>query len=54
MPFAKKYPQSGDTTHIRVPKVYAELILELMITLDSRFSVEKGRHLLKKYIHNLT
>jgi hypothetical protein len=54
MVFTKKFPQSGETTHIRVPKVYAELILELMITFDKRFDVEKGKHLLKKFIHNLT
>ena len=54
MPFTKKFPQSGETTHIRVPKCYAELIEELMITLDERFDVEKGKHLLKKFIHNLT
>jgi hypothetical protein len=54
MPFTKKFPQSGETTHIRVPKVYAELIEELMVTLDARFDVEKGKHFLKKFIHNLT
>jgi hypothetical protein len=54
MPFTKKFPQSGETTHIRVPKCYAELILELMVTLDNRFDVDKGKHLLKKFIHNLT
>jgi hypothetical protein len=54
MPFTKKYPQSGETTHIRVPKVYAELIEELMVLMDSRFDINKGKHLLKKFIHNLT
>jgi hypothetical protein len=54
MVFTKKFPQSGETTHIRVPKVYADLILELMVTFDKRFDVEKGKHLLKKFIHNLT
>jgi hypothetical protein len=54
MPFTKKFPQSGETIHIRVPKCYAELIEELMVTLDARFDVEKGKHFLKKFIHNLT
>lgn len=54
MPFVKKFPKSGETKHIRVPKCYAELIEELMVTLDARFEVEKGKHLLKKFIHNLT
>ena len=54
MPFTKKFPQSGETTHIRVPKCYADLILELMVTFDNRFGVDKGKHLLKKFIHNLT
>jgi hypothetical protein len=54
MPFTKKFPQSGETTHIRVPACYAELIEELMVLMDSKFDVDKGKHLLKKFIHNLT
>jgi len=54
MPFEKKFKNSGDTKHIRVPIAYVDLILELMVTLDNRFDVDKGKHLLKKFIHNLT
>ena len=54
MPFTKKYPRSGDTKHIRVPKVYADLVLELMELYDKRFEVDKGKHLLRKYINNLS
>ena len=52
MPFVKKFPNTGDTKHIRVPKVYAEEILELMEIFDSKFSPEQGLHLLKKYKSN--
>ena len=54
MPFTKKFPKSGETKHIRVPVVYADLVLELMELFERRFDVEKGKHLLKKYINNLS
>jgi hypothetical protein len=54
MPFTKKFPKSGDTTHIRVPKVYADLVLELMVLLDQKFEIDKGTHLLRKFINNLS
>jgi len=54
MPFIKKFPRSGDTKHIRVPEVYADLVIELMELYDKKFDVEKGRHFLKKYINNLS
>jgi hypothetical protein len=54
MPFTKKFPRSGETKHIRVPKVYADLVLELMELYDKRFEVDKGKHLLRKHINNLT
>lgn len=54
MPFAKKYPNSGDTKHVRVPVVYADLVLDLMTVLDTNYDSEKGKHLLRKYINNLT
>jgi hypothetical protein len=54
MPFTKKFPNSGETKHIRVPIVYADLVMELMELLERRFDVEKGRHLLRKYINNLS
>jgi len=54
MPFTKKFPNAGETTHIRVPKVYSQLILELMELMDRRFDNEKGKHLLRKFISNLT
>jgi len=54
MPFTKKFPNSGETKHIRVPVVYADLVLELMELFESKFESEKGKHLLKKYISNLS
>lgn len=54
MPFVKKFPKSGGTKHIRVPLVYADLVLELMELLESKYDVDKGKHLLKKYIDNLS
>ena len=37
MPFEKKFKNAGDTKHIRVPIVYAELIEELMVIFDKKF-----------------
>ena len=54
MPFTKKYPNSGETAHIRVPAIYSELILDLMEIMDKRFDADKGKHILRKFIHNLT
>ncbi len=54
MPFTKKFPRSGETKHIRVPAVYADLVLKLMELFDSKFDVNKGQHLLRKYINNLS
>jgi hypothetical protein len=54
MPFSKKFPNSGETKHIRVPVVYADLVLELMELFENRFEPDKGKHLLKKYISNLS
>ena len=54
MPFTKKFPKSGETKHIRVPVVYADLVLELMELFENRFEPEKGTHLLRKYINNLS
>jgi hypothetical protein len=54
MPFIKKFSNSGDTVSVRVPQVYAELVKDLMVILDKNFDVEKGTHLLRKFIHNLT
>ena len=54
MPFTKKCPQSGETKHIRVPVVYADIVLELMELLENKYNVEKGTHLLRKYISNIS
>lgn len=53
MPFSKKFPKSGETKHIRVPAVYADLVKELMEVFDKKFDPERGQHFLKKYISNL-
>lgn len=54
MPFTKKFKNAGDTKHIRIPIVYAELIEELMLVLDQKYDIDKGQHLLRKYISNLS
>jgi hypothetical protein len=55
MVFQPKYKNTGnDTKLIRVPVVYADLIEELMIIYDARFDTQKGLHLLRKYISNLS
>ena len=50
--FVKKFPNSGETTHIRVPTVYKEVIEKLMNIFDKKFSPEQGVHLLHKFINN--
>jgi len=50
MPFEKKFKNAGDTKHIRVPIVYAELIEELMIIFDKKFDNKKGKHILRIFI----
>lgn len=50
MPFEKKFKNAGDTKHIRVPIVYAELIEELMIIFDKKFDNNKGKHILRIFI----
>ena len=54
MVFQPKYKNSGDTKLIRVPIVYAELVEELLKVYDNRFDIQKGVHLLRKYISNLS
>ena len=56
MPFKKKFPHSGNTKHIRVPQCYSDLIVQLALTMDTKFQkdVNKGRHILTKFIHNLS
>lgn len=50
--FVKKFPNSGDTTHIRIPSAYKDVIEELMLIFDQKFKPEQGVHLLRKYINN--
>ena len=52
MPFTKKFPNAGETIHIRVPKSYKESVIELCIALDSKFQqdVTKGNTTIKKFI----
>lgn len=50
MPFEKKFKNAGDTKHIRVPIVYADLIEELMIIFDKKFDINKGKHILRIFI----
>lgn len=54
MVFQKKFANSGDTKHVRIPVAYADLIDELLAVIDKNYPLEKGRHLLRKYINNLT
>ena len=50
MPFTKKFPNAGETIHIRVPKSYKESVIELCIALDRKFQqdVTKGNTTIKK------
>jgi hypothetical protein len=50
--FVKKFPNSGDTIHIRIPAAYKDVIEKLMVIFDKKFSPEQGVHLLQKYINN--
>ena len=54
MPFTKKFPNAGETIHIRVPKSYKDSVIELCQALDSKFlqDVTKGNTILKKFIKN--
>ena len=54
MPFTKKFPNAGDTIHIRVPKSYKEGVIKLCIALDTKFQkdVTKGNTILHKFIKN--
>ena len=56
MPFKKKFPNSGNTKHIRVPECYAQLFIQLALVMDTKFQkdVNKGSHILRKFIHNLS
>jgi hypothetical protein len=54
MTFQPKYKNLGDTKLVRIPIVYVELIEDLLKVLDKRFDIQKGQHLLRKYISNLS
>jgi len=54
MPFTKKFPNAGETIHIRVPKSYKDSVIALCVALDSKFlsDVSKGNNTLRKFIKN--
>ena len=54
MPFTKKFPNAGETVHIRVPKCYKDSIIDLCIALDSKFQqdVTKCNTTIRKIIQN--
>ena len=56
MPFKKKFPNSGNTKHIRVPECYAHVFIELALIMDTKFEkdVKKGCRILTRFIHNLS
>ena len=56
MPFKKKFPNSGNTKHIRVPECYAQLFIQLALVMDTKFEkdVKKGERILRRFIHNLS
>tara|TARA_B100001079_G_C16306309_1_gene467933 strand:+ start:714 stop:1010 length:297 start_codon:yes stop_codon:yes gene_type:complete len=56
MPFKKKFPNSGNTKHIRIPECYAQLFIELALVMDTKFEkdVKKGERILRRFIHNLS
>ena len=54
MPFTKKFPNAGETIHIRVPKSYKDSVIALCVALDSKFlsDVSKGNSTIRKFIRN--
>ena len=54
MPFKPKYRHSKETKHLRIPVEYKDLVGDLMVAIDKRFDVPKGRHILRKFIDNLS
>jgi|TARA_E500000318_G_scaffold82865_1_gene78381 hypothetical protein len=54
MPFKPKYQHSKETKHLRIPVEYKDLVGDLMVAIDKRFDVPKGRHILRKFIDNLS
>ena len=56
MPFKKKFPNSGNTKHIRVPECYAQLFIQLALVMDTKFEkdIKKGERILQRFIHNLS
>jgi hypothetical protein len=50
MVFQKKFSNSGETKHMRVPVAYSQLIDEMMIIFDRKFDVKKGTHILRIFI----
>ena len=54
MVFKPKYKHSKETKHLRLPVEYKDLVVELMVAIDKKFDIEKGRHILRKFIDNLS
>ena len=56
MPFKKKFPNSGNTKHIRVPECYAQLFIQLALVMDTKFEkdIKKGERILRRFIQNLS
>ena len=52
--FKPKYQHSKETKHLRIPVEYKDLVGDLMVAIDKRFDVPKGRHILRKFIDNLS
>jgi len=54
MVFKPKYKHSKETKHLRIPVEYKDLVIELLLAIDNKFDVERGRHYMKRMIDNLS
>jgi len=54
MVFQPKYKHSKGTEHLRVPIEYKDLTRELLLAIDKKFDIERGKHFMRKMINNLS
>jgi len=54
MVFKPKYKHSKETKHLRIPVEYKDLVIELLLAIDKKFDIERGRHYMKRMIDNLS
>jgi hypothetical protein len=54
MVFKPKYKHSKETKHLRIPVEYKDLVIELLLAIDKKFDIERGRHFMRRMIDNLS